>query len=283
MKSLSVMLLSTTLLAVGCAGPSAFEKDSVEQSNALLNQFSKKKKTVPAKASSFSKLTKKQRAVYREQMAKAHGHGSSGRYKQARGIYQQLIAGFPAESEPYHRLGLVADKERRHSEAQALFAEALRRSPKNAEIFNDIGYNFYLQGQLAKAESALLKSVTLRPAEPRYRNNLGLVLGHQGRDKDALAHFRRAGSEADAQYNLAFVKASKDDVEGAKLCFRRALVADPSYDAAADALTAFNRSDIDQQFAVDHYTDDGRPFVPFVEAGSADASNVRQVGYSARK
>jgi tetratricopeptide (TPR) repeat protein len=70
-----------------------------------------------------------------------------------------------------------------------------------------------------------------------------MVLAHLGRVDEALGHFRVAGSEADAQYNLAFVFASLDRVDEAKMCFRRALSADGQHEAARRALQSFELYD----------------------------------------
>jgi len=158
---------------------------------------------------------------------------------QARTIYERLIRTLPDRYEAYHRLGVVADRQRRYDEAQSLYTQAIHLNHNNPELFNDLGYCYYLQGNLDKAESALLKAVSMRPAEPRYRNNLGLVYGQQRRYEMALAQYRRAGGEGDAYYNLAFVKASQNDFEGAKECFRRALAANPTHERARQALTSF--------------------------------------------
>jgi hypothetical protein len=102
------------------------------------------------------------------------------------------------------------------------------------------------------------------------------VYGHQGRTEEALETFRRAGSEADAQYNMAFVLASKNDIEGAKARFHMALRADSSYAPARKALRSFEKSESDPELLAavddDEFESDGRRMVPFVEdAGAADA------------
>jgi Flp pilus assembly protein TadD len=219
---------------------------------------------------------------FAEQMAKARTAESADRLEQAREIYQQLIREFPDRWEPFHRLGIVADRQRRHREARALYEQALILKPLDAQILNDLGYCFYLQGQLDKAESALAKAVAIQPSESRFRNNYGLVLGHQGRLEEALESFRRAGSEADAQYNLAFILATNDNIEAAKKCFRRALVADPNFTQAREALESFERYDRLPDDVRDEIrlADDGREWVPYLE-GASHAGSQSQLGSSA--
>src|SRR4029453_1209563 len=101
-----------------------------------------------------------------------------------------------------------------------------------------------LQGQLAKAESALGKAAKFEPGNNRYWNNLGLVLGHQGRYEQALDCFRKSGSEADAQYNLAFIYATQERVDEAKRSFQKALAIDPTHRRAREALTSFEEYEI---------------------------------------
>jgi Tfp pilus assembly protein PilF len=216
-------------------------------------------------------------------MAEARIAEDQGKLHDARKIYERLIAKHPDRPEPYHRLGVVADRERKHREAQNLYAQAIERQPTNAEALNDLGYCFYLQGQLHKAESALLKAVGLAPSSSRYRNNLGLVYGHLGRRQEALDQFRRAGSEADAQYNMAFVHASRNESDAAKACFTLALASDPTHEPARRALASFSKYELNPEGAEDLVTvnAEGQRLVPFIEAsGAADAAPAA-AGHSA--
>ena len=192
----------------------------------------------------------------------------AGEWEKARHTYESAIKRFPNESAPYHRLGVVADQQRRYLEAEQMFTEAIRRNPRDAELFNDLGYCFFLQGQLDRAEAALLKATQLEPKNARFENNYGMVMAHQGRIEEALARFRTAGSEADAQYNLAFVFASQEKVDQAKLCFRRALAADPQHEAARRALQSF---ELYEQLPEDQreteIAKNGERWVPYREPG----------------
>ena len=219
---------------------------------------------------------------FAQEMARARNLERAGKYEEARPIYEGLIADYPDRYEPRHRLGVVADRQRRYREAQALYSEAIRLEPNNPDVFNDLGYCLFLQGQLDKSESALLKSVSLSPADSRYRNNLGMVYGHQGRYEEALDQFRSAGSEADAYYNLAFVLAAKEEVEGAKNCFRLALAADPTYDRARAALKSFERFEKDPEGLTDNSPamENGVPWVPYVEGSESQTDDVRTASHT---
>jgi Flp pilus assembly protein TadD len=203
----------------------------------------------------------------------------SGDYDKARQLYEELARKNPNDPQVAHRLGVVADLQRRHAEAEHFFQRALQSDPRNAEVLGDLGYCYFLQGQLSKAESALTKATLLEPANKRNRNNLGLVLGHLGRHEEALAHFKLANSEADACYNLAFIFAAQERVDEAKECFQMALNADPTHRPSREALASF--ADYDQRPEhtrdLDTLADGEVRWVPYVEGGSGE-TDVAQAG-----
>lgn len=239
--------------------------------------------TSPANTSkNVAKKDAKSLSNFAEEVSRAGTLEKAGKYDEARTIYQRLIVEYPDRHEGYHRLAVVADRQKRYREAQSLYEEALRLERNNAELFNDLGYCFFLQGQLDKAERSLLNAVAMAPSNPRFRNNLGMVYGHQGREEEAMEQFRRAGSEADAHYNLAFVKAAKNDFEGAKACFHRALVADPTYERARRALASFQKADEDPLGRFDNspVVQNGTYWVPYKEDGSTGTNNTQTVSHN---
>jgi tetratricopeptide (TPR) repeat protein len=204
----------------------------------------------------------------------------SGEYDKARQLYEELASKHPGDPQIAHRLGVVADFQRRHSEAEHFFQAALRSDPRNAEVLGDLGYCYFLQGQLSKAESALTKSTLIEPANKRNRNNLGLVLGHLGLHEEALAHFKLANSEADACYNLAFIFAAQERVDEAKECFQMALNADPTHRPSREALASFAEYEQlpEHMRDLDTLADGQVRWVPFVEGGSTHGEVVQAGG-----
>jgi Flp pilus assembly protein TadD len=208
---------------------------------------------------------------FAQQLTQGRTLEKTGKYREARKVYEKLIVAHPDGYEPYHRLGVVADRQKRYREAQALYAQAIRREPGNADLFNDLGYSFFLQGKLEKAEVAMLKAVSLSPSDARYRNNLGMVLAHMERYEEALAEFRRAGSDADAYYNLAFVLTAKNRLEDATDCFRLALAADPGHEPSRRALESSGEREESPYALADNgpIIENGVRWVPYSEDGEA--------------
>jgi len=229
------------------------------------------KKAVSKKPTAKSKKGKEESAVA---LAMLNGLNCerSGEWDKAREVYEQIRKEHPDNLEAIHRLGIVADAQRRHIEAEQIFLFVLEQQPRNPELLADLGYCYYLQGQLTKAESALAKATKLDPANQRYWNNLGLVLGHERRYEQSLDCFRKCGSEADAQYNLAFVYAGQERPGDAKRCFQTALAIDPTHRRAREALNSFDEYDRLPKHLrdIEDLADDDVRYVPYIEGGAGD-------------
>jgi len=204
------------------------------------------------------------------EIARARNFEKGGQWDKARKVYEELRKKHPENATIAHRLGIVADSERRHGEAEQLFLFALERQPNDAQLINDLGYCYYLQGKLTQAEPYLRQAVAMQPANSRFRNNLGLTLGHMGLVKEALVEFRAAGNEADAMFNMAFIYASQDRVDDSKACFRYALAIDPTHQRAREALASFEEYENKPAALRDQELDlaeIGGRWVPYKEAG----------------
>ncbi len=235
---------------------------------------------LPAKSSKRS--AKSAVAQYDQDLIKARNLESSGKLDDARAAYEKLIALSADRYEAYHRLAVVCDRQRRHREALDLYTQAVERQAEDPELWNDLGYSLFLQGRLDQSERALAKAVAMAPRNARFRNNLGMVYGHQGRYDEAMEEFRQVGSDADAYYNMAFVLAAQGNDEGAKNCFHLALGVDPTYNKARDALLRFEEAEREPAGALDNgpIVANGVRWEPYIEGGQ-QASPVQQTSLSA--
>jgi Flp pilus assembly protein TadD len=219
------------------------------------------------------------------ELARGRNFEKGGQWDKARKVYEDMRKKEPDNATIAHRLGIVADSERRHGEAEQLFLFALERKPNDPQIINDLGYCYYLQGKLTEAEPYLRRSVELQPANALYRNNLGLVLGHMGRVEEALIEFRSGGNEADAMFNLAFIYASQERTDESKACFRNALAIDPTHRRAREALASFEEYENKPAALRDRELDlaeSGGRWVPYQEAGSVQQAAAQMPLPSAR-
>lgn len=235
------------------------------------------------------KLTDDENVELASTLAKGREMEKQGNLPKAREAYELLIKKFPAEGESYHRLGIVADKQKKHKEAQLLFQEAIDRIPNRAEIHADLGFCLFNQGKLKDAEAQTIRAIQLDRRNPRFHNNLALIFGYQGRHPEAFEEFKMAGSEADALYNLAVIYSAQGRDELAKSCLERAVHADPQHEVARNALERFEADENmpeEMRQLRDIAVEDGKNTRPYLEggdvaqAGGAEGGRVAQAQHA---
>ncbi len=183
----------------------------------------------------------KSRQAFEAQLSLARLSERNGDKQTAEQIYRLLSKSDPDNQLIRHRLGVLAAEKSRFEEAAEYFDSAARLGPPSSELLNDIGYNLYLMDRRAEAEAAFRQALELAPQNKSARINLGMLFGEAGRFDESLAEFRQAGTEADAQANLGFVKAQAGDLDGAVACYHRALALDNSLKPVAEALIQLTR------------------------------------------
>lgn len=209
-----------------------------------------------------------------ELLATGSDYEQRGEWDRAHRHYAMMTEKHPKDVRAYYRAAACCDQLRRHPEAQAWYAQAIELTPDDGQLHNDLGYSYYLSGDLDQAEASLREALQLDEQDARSRNNLGLVLGSQGRVEEALEQFRAAGSEADAQFNLAFVYSLQGRFPDARACFQKALSFDPNHAKSKQALASFDRADKNPQgWREDLYAADGVRWVPYVEGMEQKAAD----------
>ena len=167
--------------------------------------------------------------------------GSHGQTAEAKRLYEEVIQRHPKDPAGYHGLALLYAKQGQFKEAEPCFTRALALAPNRADLLGDMGYFCYLCSRSQEAERYLRRALELEPNEATYGNNLALVLGEQGRDKESLDLFRRFGTEEQAYTNMAFVYAQRGDYAKALETYDRVLTADPKDRTAAIAMLQLSR------------------------------------------
>ena len=97
-------------------------------------------------------------------MLNGMNHERSGDWAKAREVYEEIRKRNPENAEAAHRLGIVADNQRRCG--RAALSVRIEREPRNTALLADLGYCYYLQGQLPKAGKRAGQGDEARPVEP---------------------------------------------------------------------------------------------------------------------
>jgi Flp pilus assembly protein TadD len=102
--------------------------------------------------------------------------------------------------------GTVLDQLGRHDEARDYYASALRIVPDEPSVLSNLGLSYVLSRDLPKAEGTLRKAYASGRADARVRQNLGLVVGLQGRFAEAETIVKADLPPDQAAANVAYLK-----------------------------------------------------------------------------
>src|SRR5436309_765038 len=102
--------------------------------------------------------------------------------------------------------GTALDQLGRHDEARRYYASALKIIPDEPSVLSNIGMSWVLSKDLPKAEENLRRAYGHAGADTRVRQNLGLVVGLQGRFAEAETIVKADLPPDEAAANVAYLK-----------------------------------------------------------------------------
>lgn len=113
----------------------------------------------------------------------------------ARKFFEEALIYNPKNAPAYFGLAEVLTELNDEVAAAANYEKALEFDKDLTEIFVPLGILYYQQGEIAKAETLLVKAVAIDNNDPQTQYYLGLIRQTQpGRDKEALTAFNKAKS-----------------------------------------------------------------------------------------
>lgn len=166
---------------------------------------------------------------------------TQGDFEAARKLYLELHEKHPKNPDYLHRLAVVNTRLERYSEANSYYCRAHAVDPTNVRLLADMGYTFYLMGDLDEAETVLRESLRLSPTDPRATNNLALVLGSKGNMEECLALLNQVNSKAESLGCLAYIHAQRGELDLAEDRYTEALTINPNLKNASKALAELQK------------------------------------------
>ena len=113
--------------------------------------------------------------------------------------------------------GTVLDQLGRHDEARNYYASALKIMPEEPSVLSNLGLSYVLSKDLPKAEEILRRAYATGKADARVRQNLGLVVGLQGRFAEAETIVKAELPAEEAAANVAYLKEMLNRKDGPRV------------------------------------------------------------------
>jgi len=115
------------------------------------------------------------------------------KYDQAQNVLNTALQRFPNEEQVYFLQGSLYEKQKKFDEAEKAFRKALELQKDDPAVLNYLGYMFAERGiHLAEAEAMVEKAVQTDPTNGAYLDSLGWVYFKQNRLDRAEEYLRKA-------------------------------------------------------------------------------------------
>jgi tetratricopeptide (TPR) repeat protein len=109
---------------------------------------------------------------------------------------QAAVAKFPKEPAVKLSLASTLERERKYSDAEAIFRQMLADDPQNANALNSLGYMLAERGQkLDEAVGLVQRALAIEPGNGAYLDSLGWAYYKQNRFEQAEAPLREAAAQ----------------------------------------------------------------------------------------
>ncbi len=174
---------------------------------------------------------------------------ANGQLNETKGDYTKALDNYTKalEIEPTNMSALLStarlyDRQGQAPQAAEFFQKAIKNKPDDAALYNELGLVKAKSGSTSEAESNIQKAIALDPANSRYRNNLAGILVDSGRSDEAVKQLEQVFAPAVANYNVAYLHASKQNIAAAQQHLQLALQIDPNLKEARELMSRLGGS-----------------------------------------
>lgn len=174
----------------------------------------------------------------------------TGRFPEARKIYNTVLNAYPNQTDALHLLGVIAYQTGDQNTAIRLIENAIVRKPETAEFYNSLGAAQQAMGNIFEAVHSYIKAIslrddykeayqnllTIRPDSAEVHFNFGCILHRKGDLSDAIQHYKKAVTlqpdHAEAFNNLGCAFRESDLLDDAIFYLKQAVKVKPDYAGA---------------------------------------------------
>jgi Flp pilus assembly protein TadD len=154
---------------------------------------------------------------------------SSGQTEQAKFHLTRVTELDSTRWRAWNALGVIADVETRYADAVGYYKAALEHHPESPTLMNNIGYSYYLAGNLQKATNWFDAAIQAQPGFELALRNLGLLYARQGWYAEAVDTFVQVVKRPKALNDVGYIAMRNGDYDDAALLLTEAVHLSPTY------------------------------------------------------
>ncbi|RMH12058.1 MAG: tetratricopeptide repeat protein, partial [Gammaproteobacteria bacterium] len=167
----------------------------------------------------------------------------AGQLEKAVSLYQKAIQISPRNGQLWNNLGNLYAKRGLNDEAISALGKALEYSPDEGKIFANYGNLLIRFGRHQEAIQAYQQGLELDPDNSGILNNLANTLREVGQMDQAISVYKRAialdPDNADSYANLGNVYREQGNMDQAETAYRKAILLKPDFNEAHSNLLFF--------------------------------------------
>jgi tetratricopeptide (TPR) repeat protein len=129
----------------------------------------------------------------------------------ARQLAESLVTLYPRDERAHFILATVYSAQQQYPKVIAEYRAAIAINPEYSLAYNQIGYAYRSTGDLAAAEGAFKKYVSLMPNDPNPHDSYAELLMKLGRFDESIAQYRQALA-ADPSFGASHVGMAADEM-----------------------------------------------------------------------
>lgn len=114
------------------------------------------------------------------------------RFEEAGEIQKELNSAYPEDIEVWKLELSLSELVKDHFRVVDVAQRILKKSPKDADIWNALGGAYFQLDAIEKSKDSYLKAIELDQNNAEYRNNIGLAFASLGDKQSAEKYYRRA-------------------------------------------------------------------------------------------
>lgn len=160
---------------------------------------------------------------------------TKGNYAKALDNYTKALEAEPNNEAALLSIARLYDRQQQFPRAEEFYSKALAVKPA-AGTYNELAMVQQKQGRTAEAQAAIQKAIALEPNSLRYHNNLAGLLVSAGRSDEAVKQLEKVFPPAVANYNVARLHFTNQNMAGAQQHLQLALQADPNLKEARELM-----------------------------------------------
>jgi Flp pilus assembly protein TadD len=156
---------------------------------------------------------------------------NQGDYPTAETLMESLYAGHPDNPVIISELAITYDSigQDKLVKAEPLHQKFLALQPDQQTGFNNLGFNYLLQGRYSEAIPFFSKALAIDPANMRTKNNLATAFLLNNEEVRALQLFENTLGKPAAYNNIGYLYMTQGSWDKAEKAFRKALELNPVF------------------------------------------------------